>query len=503
MSQNLKILFLLLPFLVKAQYPIALENVLKKAGTNRIELEKALIYSAKTGDSLKLKAMQFLIANMDIHSSYNYYWEDAAGKKVDYNELDYADVDQAKISLESIKEKNPDLKAKPIISKDIETITGDYLIQNLENAFVAWKASTIKTTSFSDFCEYILPYRVSIEPLQNWRETYTNKYKWIAEKIPSKGFKLVLQYVKDDYDSWFTNNWKESRTEPLPRLGSLQMLFRKQGACSDIASMSVFTMRSQGIAASVNIIPYWATSTEGHYTNTFFDENREVLNCDYGTREFRNNLPREPAKVIRLTYSKNPEVLASFEDTKNIPKGFLQLQNYIDVTQEFWGTMDLKCPLYPNINSSKIVYATTFNGLRWRPFWWGKIEKKEAIFKSLCKGTVIVPQYYTNGKLIPAGAPVIIGNNTSKVLLPDLTQTSTVIIAEKEKFLKFKLGITYKLLYWNDGWKLLGKQIVNSPTTEMQFEKVPKNSLLLFHASDSRGFERPFIIDENNERTWF
>ncbi|MEN9908861.1 MAG: hypothetical protein RLZZ540_2010 [Bacteroidota bacterium] len=503
MRHHFKILLLLVPLFVQAQYPVAVETVLKKAGTNRTELEKALQYSHKTGDSLKIKAMQFLIANMDIHSSSDYYWENTAGEKIAYNELAYSNVEEARNAFTMIKEKNPGLKAKPIIYEDIKTIKGDYLIQNLEKAFDSWKTSTIKTTSFTDFCEYILPYRVSIEPVQDWRTIYSEKFKWIHEQVPSKGIESVLQYVKDDYDSWFTNNWKEKREEPLPRLGSLHLLFRKQGPCSDIASMSVFTMRSQGIPAAVNIIPFWATATEGHYTNTFFDENGKSLNCDYGTREFRNNLPREPAKVIRLTYSKNPKALANFEEVNNIPKGFLQQQNYIDVTPEYWETMDVKCPLYSNSNAPKIVYATTFNGLSWRPFWWGKVEKNDVVFTSLCKRTVIIPQYYTNGKSIPAGAPVVIGNSTTKVLLPDLTQTIEVIIAEKEKYLKFKLGITYKLFYWNDGWKLLGTQIVNSPITEMKFEKVPKNALFLFLGSDSRGLERPFIIDENNERIWF
>lgn len=503
MRQQFKILALLFPLFIQAQYPVAVETVLKKAGTNRVELEKALQYSNKTGDFLKIKAMQFLIANMDIHTSSSYYWEDTTGKKMDYNELDYTDFTQAQTAFEAIKEKNPDIKPKPVIYKDIETIKGDYLIQNLEKAFTAWQSSKIKTTSFADFCEYILPYRVSIEPVQNWRDSYADKYQWISEKLSSQGLKQTLGYIKDDYDSWFTNNWKESRTEPLPRLGSLQLLFRKQGGCSDIANMSVFTMRSQGIAAAVNIIPFWATSTEGHYTNTFFDENSEVLHCDYGTKEFRNNLPREPAKVIRQTYSKNPSTLASFEDVNNIPKGFLQLQNYIDVTPEYWETMDVKCSLYPNTNPSKIVYATTFNGLSWRPFWWAKVENNNAVFTSLCKRTVIIPQYYKDGKLIPAGAAVVIGNHKAKVLIPNISDTQEITIMEKEKYLKFKLGVTYNLYYWNKGWELLGDQSVNSPITEMKFEKVPKNALLLFLASDSRGYERPFIIDENNERTWF
>lgn len=440
---------------------------------------------------------------MDIHSSSDYYWEDAAGKKIAYNELDYPDFEQAKTAFEAIKKQNPGLKPKPIIYKDIETITGDYLIQNLEKAFVAWRTSAIKTTSFTDFCEYILPYRVSIEPLQDWRTVYAEKFKWITEQIASKGFKTTLYYVKDDYDIWFTNTWGEARKEPLPRLGGLHLLFRKQGPCPDIADLGVFIMRSQGIPAAVNVIPFWATSTGGHFMNTFFDDKMTSYNCDYGSKDFGENLKREPAKVLRLTYSKQSETLASFENTANIPKGILQQQNYIDVTKDYWETTNVSCSLFPSTTASTIVYATTFNGLSWKPFWWGKVDKQQTSFSSICKGTVLIPQYYNNGKLIPAGAPVIVGDKEPKVLLSDLTQTKDVVIAEADKYLRFKMGVTYKLFYWNNGWKLVDSREVSSPVTSMLFTKVPKNALLLFLASDTKGLERPFVMDDYGERTWY
>lgn len=493
----------LLPFLAQAQHPALVEAALKKAENNRVELEKAIQYCNKTGDSLKTKAIYFLIANMDIHSSSDYYWEDAAGKKITYNELDYSNFEQAKNAFEAIKEKNSGLKPKPIIYKDIETITGNYLIENIEKAFEAWRSSAIKNISFADFCEYILPYRVSEEPIQNWRSAYAEKFKWINEQIPSKGFKSVLYYVKDDYSTWFTNTWGEARKEPLPRLGGLQLLLRKEGPCPDIADLGVFIMRSQGIPAAINVIPFWATSTGGHFMNTFFDAQMQAYNCDYGSKDFEENLKREPAKVLRLTYSKQPETLAYFEDQNNIPKGILQQQNYIDVTKDYWETTDVKCPLYSTVNSNKIVYATTFNGLAWRPFWWAKTANGQTVFTSICKKTVLIPQYYVDGKMVPAGAPVIVSDKETKVLLPDLTQTKDVVIAEAEKYLRFKMGVTYKLFYWNDGWKLIDSREVNSPITSMLFSKVPKNALLLFLASDSKRLERPFIMDDNGERTWY
>lgn len=498
-----KVFFLLFPFILHAQYPIAVEAVLKKAGSNRAELEKALQYSNKTGDALKIKAMQFLISNMDIHSSADYYWVNEAKEKVDYNELAYPDFEHAKTALTAIKEKNIGLYPKPVIYQDIETITGDYLIQNLEKAFKAWHSSTVKNILFTDFCEYILPYRVSEEPLQDWRPFYSDKFKWISEQIPSKGFKPVLFSVKDDYDTWFTNTWGETRKEPLPRLSALQLLFRKEGPCPDIADLGVFVMRSQGIPAAVNVIPYWATATGGHFTNTFFDDKMHPYSCDFGAKDYEEDLKREPAKVLRLTYSKQSGTLASFEDKNNIPTAVLRQQNYIDVTKYYWETTDVTCPLYDSTNTSKIVYATTFNGLAWRPFWWGKAANGKTTFTSICKGTVLIPQYYTNGKLVYAGAPVVVGDKENKVLLADLTQSREVLIQEADKYLKFKIGITYKLFYWNNGWKLIEAREVKDHITSMLFSKVPTNALLLFLASDSKKLERPFIIDNQGYRTWF
>jgi hypothetical protein len=496
-------LFLLIPFALQAQYSNRVESVLKKAGGNRIELEKALSYAENTHDPFKVKAMQFLIANMDIHFSSDYYWENQEHKKIDYNELSYADFEQAKKELTGIKEKNSGLHPKVMITNDIDTLTGDFLIQNLENAFKAWRSSAIKDISFENFCQYILPYRVSEEPLQDWRLVYQNKFKWIDHQIDSKGFKSVLYYVKDDYDSWFTNTWGEQRKEPLPRLGALQLLFRSEGPCPDIADLGVFIMRSQGIGAAINVIPFWATSTGGHFTNTFFGDNMQPFNCDYGSRDFGENLKREPAKVLRITYSKQAETLASFEDPVNIPKGFLQQQNYIDVTKDYWETTDVICPLFPMKDSPKIVYATTFNGLIWRPFWWGKVENASTTFNSICNKTVLLPQYYKDGKLIPAGAPIIVGDDKVQLLQPDFSNTKNVTIAEADKYLKFKIGVTYKLFYWNNGWKLVGEQEVKSQISTMLFANVPKNALLLFLGSDSKKLERPFTIDDAGKRTWF
>ena len=68
----------------QTKYPLGVETVLVKAGNNRKELEKALNYFYKHGDSIKIKAIEFLVAYMDIHYSETYYWKTCDGKRVDF-----------------------------------------------------------------------------------------------------------------------------------------------------------------------------------------------------------------------------------------------------------------------------------------------------------------------------------------------------------------------------------------------------------------------------------
>lgn len=488
-----------------AQYPDTVEQNLKKAGSNRPELEKAISHCKQTGDPQKLEAIYFLIANMDIHYSADYYWVNKEGVKIKYNELDYPDFNQASKAFEDLKAKNPDLKPQSVHYKDLETIKGDFLIDNIEKAFTAWKKSVVVACSFETFCDYILPYRASVEPLQQWRSDYAQKYDWVNEKIKSVGFKNTLPYLVDEVYTWFSNTWgsKDERKEPLPRLGSRQLLMRKQGACEDLADLEVFTMRSLGIPATVNFVPFWATSTGSHFSNTFFDAVSKPIPADFGDKVNFSKLKREPAKVLRNTYSKQPETIASLVDENNIPKGHLRDKNYIDVTDDYWATTDVKCTLENHTENPKVAYVATFNGLRWKTFWWGKIENDLAHFKKICKGTVILPQYYNNEILIPASDPILIGQSENTILTPNPKQLQNINISSVSGYLILKPKVTYKLFYWDKRWKLIGAKTADDTAVSLVYEKAPKNALFLLLSSDSKGFERPFVVDENGQRTWY
>ena len=500
-------------FLFSGFYAISQNNlpknvatVLEKAGKNRGELEKVIQrYNQNTADSLKLKATYFLISNMDLHSSVDYYWADGSGKRIPYNEMDYPDFVTAVKVFEEIKPKYENVKPVPFVYKDIDVIKADFLIKNIENAFDVWKQPQSKNISFADFCNYILPYRVGSEPLQDWRAVYREKFGWIKDSLKGQNTEQALNYFAKDMRTWFINTWdQEQRKEPLPHLGPMQLLNRKKGNCDDIGNLMAYILRSQGYCASLESVPYWATSTGTHFFNSTFSSEGKLIPFDVSTSNIKiDNFSREPSKVIRITYAKQPDALANIIDREQIPPGFMRNKNYMDVTANYWQTSSLETPLFTIPSKPSIAYVCVFNGMKWRPTWWGKINKGKTKFDNLCKGAVFLPVYFIDGKIQSAAYPIASGYQHQLTLKPDLINTRNVTIEEQDEYLKFRLDKKYTLYYWNNNWISVGEKTAVEGSSFLVFENVPKNALLLLIPEYSQGKERPFIITDNQERIWF
>lgn len=507
MRHILKYFFVLLPTFLCAQprYPLNVKQVLDKVGSNKPELQKALNYFYSKGDEMQIKAINFLIANMGIHRSFNYYWADGKGKRIPFNELNYPSFQASVQAFEAIRKKDINIHPVAYTYWDLDSIKASFLIDNVQRAFTVWRSPWAKNIPFEDFCEYILPYRVSIEPLQDWRKTYQEKFLPI---IKSSRKPNTANYIDDfafDYKNWFVNTYRiERRKEPLPRLGALQLLHRKKGPCEDAADLQVFMLRSQGIPSSLDIIPYWATSFGGHFINTAFDESNKPIHFDVTRYEdAKIKLTREPSKVLRITYSKQSNTLATIESHANIPEGALRLYNYKDVTSEYWETQSVTCKVFSQIAQAKTVYACVFNQGEWRPVWWGKADKGHVVFTNMSKGVVYLPTTYKNGKLTPAGYPVSVNNNGQQLNLVPKANKRSITMEQQEKYLIFREGAIYQLYYWDNGWKGVASKKAGKNEKQLVFENVPANALLLLRPNYSQGKERPFIITQEDGRQWF
>lgn len=152
------------------------------AGDNRQALISVLEHFKAAGNMEKLKAAEFLIANLPYNFSYDttslhkyrpiYEACDSFKNRLENRHLDinlYINPRWDSLRLRENPHRN--IYSMPVI-EDIKIISSDFLIATVEQAYAAWKNNPYSRDSvgFDDFCEHILPYRqVQGNPIENWR----------------------------------------------------------------------------------------------------------------------------------------------------------------------------------------------------------------------------------------------------------------------------------------------------------------------------------------------
>lgn len=457
------------------------------------------VYSAEHASG-KLEMLDFFQKNIHIHRTDNYYWVDSLHRRVEFDELSYTNFSSAVIAFNSLKATRGSLY--PVVTKinDKMGLSTTVINESIEHTSRFADLSTPRSKQIA--LEYLLPYRVTQEPVYTWRKPYYDKFKTFVD--PSNDTRKTIRNIVDNINLWYISTYNiERRTDPLPFLGSLQLLLRKKGTCEDAANLLAFALRSVGIPCAVDIVPFWGTSTGGHVLNTAFDPSGNPIHVDVLINsDSLYELLREPSKVLRLTYSINDQTLAAGFDAVQIPKyDFLRSTNYLDVTDEYWNVADLIFPL-PDSITDTVIYAMVFNGGQWRPAWYGRRVGHQVCFTKMTEGVVYTPAVYRNGKLIPAGNPLAFSKGQTIKFEPSY-EHRTIQLRELPGYLKFKPDNTYTLFYFNRKWIKLKSKTIGEGVKELVFERVPKNALLLLKPVGGNGKERPFTIDEQGLRAWW
>ncbi len=169
--KNILFIILFISFLFSCSNKSNLEQALDK---NRTEIEKVLQhYSENLADSLKLKAAKFLIENMDAYSFSTSPKLEAYYHRLDsiFSLNDRADAisQQQQTLLNQLV--MPNLRNFKIIP-DLQYVSADFMIDNINRAFEAWESPFAKGMNFDDFCEYLLPYKFGMERPSAWRSAY-------------------------------------------------------------------------------------------------------------------------------------------------------------------------------------------------------------------------------------------------------------------------------------------------------------------------------------------
>lgn len=382
----------------------------------------------------KLKASEFLISNSKSHFSFFWNVKDYYGNTIsNFKPERFKNTYQARDSLFKLKAQ---YQLDSIIS-DHKQLQADYLVKNIDLAFLAKeKYSWCKKLTTEQFNNYVLPYRIGNERLNNWRSYFYQKYQSLADSCEQVQFNAI------DFCIRLNNEIKKdisynSACSILPGHDDYsQVIERKQGDCIGMTHFATWAMRSLGLAIAKDEAPYWGNYDYGHSWNVLITKSESIPFGGCGDNPGKMPLYYRAPKVFRHSFSVNEDRTIKQELTKyELPKIFTS-PNLKDVTDQYYNTLDITINIKKRY---KFVFLCVFNGNKWVPVelgekkWWSS----KVTFHNMTDSLLYMPGYYQTGSITPAGYPFFIDSNGSK------------IIFEPDRKAKVTIDKIWSYSYWN------------------------------------------------------
>ena len=352
-----------------SHYSPEIERALTLAGRNRGELEKVMKhYGENPEDSLKLRAAEFLIANMpDKYAKYHDApWNDVATVHTRWSGLPDRSVATTAFHL-----------GEPVIKRDVEHITAEYLIDNIELAFKVWREQPWgKDISFDVFCEEILPYRIGTEPLENWREKALALYNDIYDSFVADSALTVVEAC-----ARLNSALPEFKLDrDFPDMNFSQLIASARGPCEAMTALAVFVMRAFGIPVTRDFTPKWPDRKVGHIWNSL-NAGKEgyisFMGTETGPGEPHQGTVLPKYKAFRRTFGKRVNIDAAPED---IPAS-LRYPYMRDVSSEYDDCVDVVVPrLFGEEKPTGYAYLAVRIGEDWSPMAWGTAGQSDLKF---------------------------------------------------------------------------------------------------------------------------
>ena len=470
-----------------------LEFALEKAGDNRAELEAVLQHYPN--GSQKHIAACFLIENMAGHNYTELLFYNPQDELVEFDSLSYENYEAASVAMDALEQERGEVHyAKGEVIEDTQIISSAYLIENIDLAFLGWKTNPwSKDLSFEDFCEYVLPYRGSNEPVESWRSELMEQFKDLKDEMvdpsDSKEAGRLLEQKANaiiGFDPIFY-------LHPTDQ-GFAEMKRRGMGRCEDITNMQIYARRAGGVAVASDYTPHWAKSGNNHAWSVVIGADGKGYAPISGVA----------AKVYRKTYSEQLDSLgAKLNEGEGAPR-WLKKKYYKDVTDSYVKTTDVLLKVVPS--DQRYAYLCVFNSGHWRAIQWGEIEQESVIFRGMGRDIAYLPAFFRNDEIVPAGLPFILQKDgtkrqvaiAGKEVAVTTSQTTGRHVAyedwtDESVALPLETGIKYELKAWTpDGWNNIATKIGDG--NPMEFNSLSSNGFYWLVEVDGDHEERPFTI---------
>lgn len=415
-----------------------LEYALEFAGENRAVLEKVLDYYKDS--TLKYRAACFLIENMPRYYSYHGWQIDSLKK------LKKESIINGRISHRVIEDWSGFSYFSLPRTYDSHIISADILIENIDLAFKVWENKPWNIHySFDEFCEYILPYRIADEPLENWRKIYFKRYDAILDSLYCgkdvvEAARAIAGYLK-------TESFKNYKDFELPHLGALYLLENRVGYCRENCDIAMYAMRALGIPIATDCYLSSPTYNSRHFWSAVIDTTKIAIPFNYTENELRRGGgdDRRKGKVYRTFFGAQSEKYKNIYTNTEIP--ILFRDPYMsDVSDEYFeNSISVKIE---NANNASFVYLAVFTAGEYDIIDIAEIDGNKTTFHNVESGLIYHPVYYGKNKIRPAGYPFLLKNDTLIYFIPDMAQLSDITVVRKypmrnnPRFFELMVGAT-------------------------------------------------------------
>lgn len=399
-------------------YPTDVEQALKLAGHNKEELIKVLEYY-KGKDELKYQAACFLISNMPYHKSkvhielspayFNYF------RTID----SICNVDAGAIKNDSLKRhfgRSFDSIPAPAESQsksDIELLSADYIIENIELAFEEWKNSPLlKKISFNEFKEWILPYRTVDESLVNSRRLLRTI---IHDRLTKNGIedirKPIACYQKYATMQKAMNTYISSRHHVGifdPFIPAFKM------DCHNLAAHTCNYFRACGIPVVYEFTSQWPDKDSKHYWCASPDSSNvlQPYTPPYNNlKEDWESSLKYVGKVYQKTFGAMKDSPYFLKNNNEIVPKHFDIATIRDVSERYHVCQRLTIPMKGDLKNN-LAYLSFFNTQgSFTPVAWGKIDKSRKLvtFEKVPVNLLFFPtSISSDGKVRCFDAPFIL-----------------------------------------------------------------------------------------------
>lgn len=396
-----------------------LDEALEKSGDRRVHWEQVLHhYSSREEDSLKYKAACFLIANMPGHGWYEgaildeyCHWVDSV-----YAHTDFVFKQVLKEAFFQQRGAVCDLEKH----EDLLCLDSTFLITHIDSTFSAIaRRPWLRTLSFKQLCEYILPYRVGHERPRHLFHLQDSLFK----------HKVLVLLNYDDLRCNANEIFKRCRINEaygvmidLPYRGRL-VNYELIG-CVPVAVSAAWWGKVLMCPVVVDINPALPDRNGQHCWAVMADNSRSNRLTEIA------HLVNGKGKIYRRTFSK----CGRKGNGNEYAPSFFQEVFYRDVTALYTSVEDVSIrPKIPLKVST--AYLCVFNNLAWQPVAQTVLENGIFHFKDMGCGVVYLPVIYQDGEQIALSAPFLLESDGQiRNLLPDTLSCLTLELMRKYPF---------------------------------------------------------------------